>query len=309
MKEYSASLAFRPVLIRFPNVRQLWLGELGKRSQKKSQKHHLRSLLGRKWYVWYKKLVKKLKKLWTKALKTALNLIMIASLAISLVWFGPKWYFAIFPPQQTNSAQSAESSDNQPSSLLAASQPQEAQKQEGELQGNFDLTINQQEIDARKATPTKTNFRPPYNKNLPEGDWLIIPRIGVRSLLQATKDYNEALETGVWLVPDFGQPGDQELPIIVAGHRFGFKWWWKNDYWRYHSFYLLPDLEPGDTVEIIADKRKYVYEIYFGEEGTEITDYQADLIIYTCKHLDSPIRIFRYARLIPTEENSLLNKL
>ena len=54
----------------------------------------------------------------------------------------------------------------------------------------------------------------------------------------------------------------------------------------------------GDTVEIIWKQRKYVYEIYKEEEGEEISDYTADLILYTCESLKSPIRIFRYARLL-----------
>jgi hypothetical protein len=141
-------------------------------------------------------------------------------------------------------------------------------------------------------------YQPPIDPTLPEGSWLIIPRIGVRTQLQRTMDAEEALATGVWHVPDFGSPGDTEKPIILAAHRFGWKWWWQSEYWKYHSFYLLPDTQPGDRIEIIADQRKWIYEIYAGEEGVEITDYEADVILYTCKFLDSPLRHVRYARLI-----------
>lgn len=141
-------------------------------------------------------------------------------------------------------------------------------------------------------------YEPPFDASLPEGTWISIPKIGVETQAQATLDPNEALNTGVWLVPDFGVPGAQEDPIIMAAHRFGWKWWWQDDYWRKHSFYLLTDTQPGDTVEVVYDKRKWTYEIYAGEEGTEITDYNADLILYTCKFLNSPIRYFRYARLV-----------
>jgi hypothetical protein len=116
--------------------------------------------------------------------------------------------------------------------------------------------------------------------------------------MHATLDENEALDKGVWLVPDFGRPGDTTQPIIAAAHRFGWDWWWKTDYWKYNSFYLLTETEPGDRIEIIYDQRKWVYEIYAGEEGELITDYDADLILYTCKYLNSPIRYFRYAKLI-----------
>jgi hypothetical protein len=139
---------------------------------------------------------------------------------------------------------------------------------------------------------------PVQNPDLPTGSWLSIPRIGVYSEMHATLDENEALDKGVWLVPDFGRPGDTTQPIIVAAHRYGWDWWWKSDYWKYNSFFLLTETEPGDRVEIIYDQRKWVYEIYAGEEGELISDYDADLILYTCKYLNSPIRYFRYAKLV-----------
>lgn len=146
---------------------------------------------------------------------------------------------------------------------------------------------------------------PAKNSNLPEGDWLIIPRIGVRTKLRSTQDPVEALKQGVWMSPEYGKPGDKyNLPIILAAHRFGWEWWWQTDYWKYHSFYNLPELEPGDIVEMIVDQRKWSYEIYAGEQGEEITDYEADLILYTCKFLNSPLRHFRYARLIDLDRNT-----
>ncbi len=148
-------------------------------------------------------------------------------------------------------------------------------------------------------------YIPEYDETLPDGNWISIPLIGVRTELRDTVDSKEALEQGVWWVPDFGKPGDDSgLPMIVAAHRFGWKWWWRDNYWKYHSFYLLPETEVGDRVEVIVDHRKSEYEIYAGEEGDEITDYNADLILYTCKYLQSPIRYFRYARLIDPTQNT-----
>ncbi len=159
--------------------------------------------------------------------------------------------------------------------------------------------------DFRNGTQAshKNIAQPPLDPTLPDGDWLIIPRIGVYTQIQ---DQNEAdaLTKGVWRVPDFGKPGDTTMPMILAAHRFGYKWWWNSDYWRYHSFYLLPTLQPGDMVEVISNKRRYEYEIYAGEQGEQITDYSADLILYTCKFLNSPIRHFRYARLIDPNHNT-----
>lgn len=146
--------------------------------------------------------------------------------------------------------------------------------------------------------PEPEPYQPEFNPNLPKGAWIHIPRIGVYTELRPTENPDEALDKGVWMVPDFGRPGDREQPIIAAAHRFGWDWWWQSDYWKYHSFYLLTETEPGDRVEIIYDQRKWVYEIYESEEGTLISDYDADLILYTCKYLRSPIRYFRYARVV-----------
>jgi hypothetical protein len=154
------------------------------------------------------------------------------------------------------------------------------------------------------ASPSPSPALPPQDFTLPEGRWLVIPRIGVRTELQETENSEEALAKGVWMVPEYGQPGDTTMPMILAAHRFGWQWWWQTDYWKYHSFYLLPDTEPGDLIEIIDDQRKYTYEIYAGEEGEEITDYDAHLILYTCKFLNSPSRHFRYARLVDWTKNT-----
>lgn len=146
--------------------------------------------------------------------------------------------------------------------------------------------------------------KPPQEEGLPEGNWLSIPRIGVRTEILESEIPEESLIKGVWRVPDFGQPGDTDEPMILAAHRYGYNWWWKGEYWKYHSFNLLPELEPGDLVEVVSDKRKYLYEIYAGQEGTEIDDYNADLILYTCKFLNSDIRHVRYARLIDPSKYS-----
>lgn len=156
------------------------------------------------------------------------------------------------------------------------------------------------EFASQKIEPSSKPkpYIPPKDETLPQGDWLIIPRIGVRTPLRKTEKPEVALEKGVWQVPDFGVPGDRTQPMILAAHRFGWQWWWKDEYWKYNSFYNLPTTEPGDMIEIISDQRKWIYEIYAGEEGEEITDYKADLILYTCKFLKSPIRHFRYARIV-----------
>lgn len=151
-----------------------------------------------------------------------------------------------------------------------------------------------------------SSYLPELNPNLPAENWLEIPLIGVRTVLQETADDQVALDQGVWLDPQFGVPGEGKT-VVMAAHRFGWKWWWKDEYWKYHSFNLLPETQVGDLVEVTYGQRKFVYEIYLATEGEEITDFGADLILYTCKHLNSPIKYFRYARLLdPTQDSQSL---
>lgn len=153
------------------------------------------------------------------------------------------------------------------------------------------------------AGPAHSQYLPEINPNLPEDNWLEIPLIGVRSLIRETSDPAEALDQGVWLDPHFGVPGEAKT-VVLAAHRYGWQWWWRDQYWRYNSFYNLPETQPGDLIEITYGQRKFVYEIYLATEGEEITDFNADLILYTCKFLNSPIRYFRYARLLdPTQDS------
>jgi len=142
-------------------------------------------------------------------------------------------------------------------------------------------------------------YQPAFNSQLTTEPRITIPSIGVDTTLQEAvlENYEDALRKGVWRVPDFGTPYDRERPTILSAHRFGYLAW-SNLYRRHNSFYNLPKLNNGDTVEIVWRQRKYVYEIYSESEGGDITDYTADLILYTCRQLDSDIRIFKYARLL-----------
>jgi hypothetical protein len=205
-----------------------------------------------------------------------LSLVIVASILVTAAVAVPAFFYTIFPADVIEIGAATEGTP---------------------LGGRFDDGAIEE---------VRQEYVPPVDITLPEGDWIIIPRIGVRTQLQATAQASEALETGVWLVPDFGRPGDKDLPMIAAAHRYGWQWWWKSDYWKYHSFNKLPELEPGDLVEVISGQQKWIYEIYAGEEGEEITDYSADLILYTCKFLKGPLRHFRYARLVdPTADTQV----
>ncbi|MFV1916992.1 MAG: sortase domain-bontaining protein [Patescibacteria group bacterium] len=144
-----------------------------------------------------------------------------------------------------------------------------------------------------------SKYQPRFDPALPIEDRLMIPAIGVDTELQeATLDnYEDALEKSAWRVSNFGTPYKRNKPTILVAHRYGYLRW-SNSYRRENSFYNLPKLTPGNQVEIIWSQRKYVYEVYAEEKGEKISDYSADLILYTCESLNTPVRIFKYARLL-----------
>ena len=138
---------------------------------------------------------------------------------------------------------------------------------------------------------------PPLNLDLPKENFVVIDKIKVYSPIKTGEDYIDALRRGSWIVPEFGDPINSDKPIILASHRFGYSSWTK-DMRQQISFYNLPSITKRDIIDIIWDQRVFSYEIYNAEESTYISDYNADLILYTCKFYNSPIRIFRYARAI-----------
>jgi sortase (surface protein transpeptidase) len=137
--------------------------------------------------------------------------------------------------------------------------------------------------------------------SLPDGHFLSIPRIGVETVIwEAPSDnYEQALRKGVWRTPEFADPtmSEQGRPMILAAHRFGYLEW-QQSYRLKNSFYNLPKLKAEDEIEIVWNQHRYKYKIKMVKEATEIDDYGSDLILYTCKFLKSPIRIFVYADLV-----------
>ena len=145
----------------------------------------------------------------------------------------------------------------------------------------------------------QSGYQPRFDASLPKDNRIAIPSIGIDTAVQeATFDsYEEALKKGVWRVPDFGTPFGRGKPVILAAHRYGYLVW-SNTFRRKNSFYNLPKLNSGDSVEIVWKQRKYVYQVYGESKGEEVEDYTADLILYTCQDLSSPVRIFKYAKLL-----------
>jgi LPXTG-site transpeptidase (sortase) family protein len=138
---------------------------------------------------------------------------------------------------------------------------------------------------------------PTIDTSLPTENYLRISSIGVDSEISQNVSAEEGLEKGIWMVPNFGTPEYNDLPIIIAAHRFGYVYW-SSDFREKSTFYNLPKLRVGDRVQIIWGQRSYEYEVYKAEDNTQITDYDADLILYTCRMYNSPTRVFRYLKRV-----------
>lgn len=165
------------------------------------------------------------------------------------------------------------------------------------------VQLSQKEVQllsAKAKTPTLYQaYLPPLNSSLSPLARLSVPSIGVETNIQEAtySDYEDALKKGVWRVSDFGAPDTQTMPVILAAHRFGYLAW-TNEYRRENSFYNLPKIATGDIVTIDWRQREYKYEVYEVSKDTEIKDYTADLILYTCEALTGPERYFVYAKLL-----------
>jgi len=149
------------------------------------------------------------------------------------------------------------------------------------------------EYEPEKEIEEQEITLPPLDTSLPKENLLRIASIGVDSEISQEQDPNKGLDKGIWMVPDFGTPEINDLPIIIAAHRFGYVYW-SSEFREKSSFYNLPKLRVGDRVQIIWNQRSYEFEVYKAEDNTQITDYEADLILYTCRMYNSPVRVFRY---------------
>jgi len=160
-------------------------------------------------------------------------------------------------------------------------------------------TIADTATEAQEMIPTPTTLEiipvlPDVDPSLPAENGLIIDKIGVRGEIHEGEDTEKILRTGIWRVPEFGTPPENDLPVIIAAHRWGYLEW-SAAFRKLNSFYNLPQLKVGDTIQVVWDQRQYEYKVYSTETGTKITDYNAKLILYTCQLWNSPVRFFVYA--------------
>jgi len=146
--------------------------------------------------------------------------------------------------------------------------------------------------------PVSSEWLPELDVSLPGGQYLSIPKIGVDAVIWEgpSTEYEAVLRRGVWRVPELPRP-IEGTPVILVAHRFGYLEW-TNEYRRKNSFFNLPKLVEGDEIEIVWDQRRFKYKVESMVEAEEIEDYSADLVLYTCKFLISPVRIIVYAERI-----------
>lgn len=164
---------------------------------------------------------------------------------------------------------------------------------------NTELSKSEADKLSEAASAASGRALPRFDPSLSKTNRLTIPSIGVDTDIEEStyENYESALKKGVWRVSDFGEPDLKGAPVILAAHRFGYLAW-TNSYRHYNSFYNLPKVKEGDVITIAWEQRLYIYGVYKTENGEEIGDYSADLILYTCENLNGPERIFVYAKLI-----------
>jgi sortase (surface protein transpeptidase) len=154
---------------------------------------------------------------------------------------------------------------------------------------------------------TKNSELPSIDPTLPKKNGIIIDKIGVRGEIHEGQDWESILRKGIWRVPNFATPADladspqgvptQPAPIILAAHRWGYLDW-SSAFRKLNSFYNLPKLAVGDKIKIVWEQREYEYEVYSVSTGTEIPEYNANLILYTCQLWNSPVRFFVMANRV-----------
>ncbi|KUK67150.1 MAG: Uncharacterized protein XD87_0300, partial [candidate division WS6 bacterium 36_33] len=120
-------------------------------------------------------------------------------------------------------------------------------------------TIQEQLIEIEEYEPEEEGKEPkitlpPLDTSLPKENLLRIASIGVDSEISQEQDPDKGLDEGIWMVPNFGTPEINDLPIIIAAHRFGYVYW-SSDFRQKSSFYNLPKLKVGDRVQIIWNQR------------------------------------------------------
>jgi sortase A len=131
-----------------------------------------------------------------------------------------------------------------------------------------------------EATPATTPASQ-TNSDVPDGDLLLIPRLGMRETIHSGKSISE-LRKGTWLLPHSSQP-DQQSNTVIVGHRF--------TYGGRGVFYHLDKVQVNDEITVYWEGTEYSYNVSSTKTvpATEVSVEQptdsAKLTLYTCTPL------------------------
>lgn len=120
-----------------------------------------------------------------------------------------------------------------------------------------------------------------------------ISTLPLNTTIYESNNIEAALAQGVWRDPKYGTPDNNDLPVILAAHRWGensFSW----DYRNKNLFTEFDQLKGGEIVTITWNGKVYQYQITSIETQDHVTKL-ADLILYTCVDYYSSQRIIVYA--------------
>ncbi len=137
---------------------------------------------------------------------------------------------------------------------------------------------------------------PQKDESLPSQNTVRISKIGVETEILEGTNEEAILEKGVWRMPSYGSPKNNDTPIILAAHRWG-PTNISAEYRNKNMFINLPQLSPGDKIEIVWDQQLYTYEVKKAEINNYVSQL-SDLILITCQYYDSPERVIVYAERV-----------
>lgn len=148
-----------------------------------------------------------------------------------------------------------------------------------------DITLATNDQNFQEATEKDTS--------LPSTNTLRIGKIGVNTAIREGNNEEAALAKGVWRMPGYGNPINNDKPLILAAHRWG-PTGISDEYRNTNMFINLPQMKPGDEIEVIWDQKLYKYEVKKATVENNVSQLN-DLILITCQYYNSPERIIVYA--------------
>lgn len=138
-------------------------------------------------------------------------------------------------------------------------------------------------VEIREGVGSDSSDEEITSDNLPKGNTLIIPSIGLRAPVVEGSD-DSALSRGAWRRPNTSTP-DKGGNTVITGHRFEYLP--PNNL----TFYHLDKVEDGDKVQVYWEDELYEYEVksifVVDPSAVEIEDNtdEPKLTLYTCTPL------------------------